>query len=290
MEFKNHLMKTKILIPIDFSKNSLNALIYATELYTNKVCEFYVVNAYYRSGFSADSLLIPKPDDDTLHKMRSASENNMDSVKKYLESLPKDWAHTFHFYSEFGSLLDVLKDQVEKKDIELIVMGAKGENNSQNLVYGSRTVSIMEKVRNCPVLVIPHNTQSKYPNEIVFPTNYATHYKHAELNHLIEISKISHAPVRILHVTNANELSIEQKENKELLKEIFTGIEYTFHTLTGNEVELGLRHFVESRQSGMIAFINKKHKFFDSIFSKPLVKDMGNAMIVPILALHDLNG
>ena len=64
-------MKTKILIPIDFSKNSLNALIYATELYNNKVCEFYVVNAYYRSGFYADSLLIPKPDHDTLNEMRS---------------------------------------------------------------------------------------------------------------------------------------------------------------------------------------------------------------------------
>ncbi|MEH6406391.1 MAG: universal stress protein [Leeuwenhoekiella sp.] len=280
-------MKPKILIPVDFSKNSLNALDYATELYKNKVCEFFIVNAYYLSGYDADSLLIPKPDDKALNTIKENSQKNIAVVKSHVESQHKNWAHTFHFASVFGPLLQVLTDEVEKKDIELIIMGAKGEQNSQNLIYGSRTVSIMEKVRNCPVLVIPNQSEFTYPSEIVFPTRFTTHFKHAELKHLTEISKIAHAPIRLLYITDKDKLSTQQQVYKELLEEIFEGYEYSFHKLSGVDLETGLNCFMESRESGMIAFINKKHKFFDSIFSNPLVKDLGHAMKVPILAMHD---
>jgi hypothetical protein len=38
----------------------------------------------------------------------------------------------------------------------------------------------------------------------------------------------------------------------------------------------------------MIAFMNKKHHFFGSIFSNSMVKDLGDTANVPLLALHDL--
>ncbi|CAM1359852.1 hypothetical protein TSEDIMI_140017 [Tenacibaculum sediminilitoris] len=46
--------------------------------------------------------------------------------------------------------------------------------------------------------------------------------------------------------------------------------------------------FYESRECDMVAFINKKHVFFDTIFSKPLVKEVGYMLKVPVLVLHDL--
>ena len=38
----------------------------------------------------------------------------------------------------------------------------------------------------------------------------------------------------------------------------------------------------------MNVFINKKHVFFKSILTKPMVKDLGHNARVPVLALHDL--
>ncbi len=38
----------------------------------------------------------------------------------------------------------------------------------------------------------------------------------------------------------------------------------------------------------MIAFINKKHNFFGSIFSNPMVKELGNNPNISVLTLHDL--
>jgi hypothetical protein len=46
--------------------------------------------------------------------------------------------------------------------------------------------------------------------------------------------------------------------------------------------------FVESRSSDMIAFINKKHTFFGSIFTNAMVKEISFYSRVPILTMHDL--
>jgi len=37
----------------------------------------------------------------------------------------------------------------------------------------------------------------------------------------------------------------------------------------------------------MVAFMNRKHSFFSSILSKPLVKELGYHSKVPVLVLKD---
>ncbi len=46
--------------------------------------------------------------------------------------------------------------------------------------------------------------------------------------------------------------------------------------------------FIESRGSDMVAFINKKHTFFGSMLTEPMVKGIGYHSKVPILVMHDL--
>jgi len=146
----------------------------------------------------------------------------------------------------------------------------------------------MEKVRNCPVLAIPGDYILKDPKEIVFPTSYKTHYKENELATLIEIAQLTHAPIRILYIKKDKKLSEKQKENKALLNRIFESVSHTHHELYNVNLQEGVRCFTQSRESEMIAFINKKHNFFGSIFSNPIVKELGNNTNIPILALHDL--
>ena len=64
--------------------------------------------------------------------------------------------------------------------------------------------------------------------------------------------------------------------------------EVSFHKLYDMDVNVGVRAFVLSRESEMIALINRKHNFFGSIFSNPLVKELGTHAKVPLLAMHDI--
>ncbi|MFD2564342.1 universal stress protein [Aquimarina rubra] len=281
-------MKKKILLPTDFSKNAWNAISYAIELYKNEECDFYILNVFNATGYALESMMIPEPGEKTYDEAKERSEKGLAKILERLSFRDDYPHHKFFMISQFNSLLEGIKDLVDKQDIEMVIMGTKGTTNASDIVYGSNTILIMEKVRNCPVMAIPADASYKQPKEIVFPTDYKTQIKRRELQYLIEIAKISHAAVRFLYISNDDALSEEQKNNQKLLKEYFEDIPHTFHILHNVDVKGGLSSFVESRNSDMITFINRKHSFFGSIFSRPMVKDLGYHSKVPVLALHDI--
>ncbi len=281
-------MKKRILIPTDFSKNSWNSIKYAMELYKREYCEFFILHTYFHSGFSNESLLIPKPSEAELGILHTVAEKDMEKLKLQMAYYSENTNHSFNFINEFGQFFDILKKTIEKQDIELIIMGTRGETDNKDFVFGSNAVNVMEKIRNCPVFTIPGSVTFKDPNEIVFPTSFKTHYKQKELGILVEMAKLTNAPIRTLHVHNGKPLSASQKENKALLESILDSVKFTHHQLYDVDLQTAVRCFVQSRESEMIAIVNKKHHLFGSIFSQPMVKQLGLHTNVPLLAMHDL--
>lgn len=281
-------MKKKILLATDFSKNAWNAISYALKLFKDKECDFFILNTFKLSGY-LKGIITPQPGETNYDNAKAESEDGLTRVLRMITYREENNSkHTFSTISVLNNLLDAIKDVVEEKDIELVVMGTKGETDTKSLLFGSNSIDAMEKVRNCPVLVVPQVTDNRPPNEIVFPTSYKTHFKRREFNHLIEIAELSGAAIRILHVSEEDELNEDQLGHKELLEEYFDGLEYSFHSLSDLSVKDALHSFVESRGSDMITFINKKHSLFGSFLTKPLVKDVVTDSDVPVLVMHDL--
>ena len=281
-------MKKRILIPTDFSKNAWNAIKYAMELFNREYCEFFLLHTYFHSGFSNENLRIPKPSEAEQGILRTVAERDMAKLKIQMAYYTENANHTIHFMNEFGQFSDILKNTVEKEDIELIILGTRGETDNKDFVFGSNAVNVMEKIRNCPVLTIPGSVTFKDPNEIVFPTSFKTHYKQKELAILVEMAKLTNAPIRTLHVQKGKSFTAAQKENKKLLESILDSVEFTHHQLYDVDLQTAVRCFVQSRESEMIAIVNKKHHLFGSVFSKPMVKQLGMHTNVPLLAMHDL--
>ena len=281
-------MRHKILLPTDFSKNSMRAINYARELYKNEHCDFYLLNVFSASENIIESLLNMEPGSALYETAKLNSENGLAKVFDMITmSDTHNPKHHFEVISQFNNVIEALKIVVDKKDIEMIIMGTKGETHSRNSAFGSTAIYVMEKVRNCPVLVVPNNAKIKLPKEIVFPTDYKADYKRRELNYLTDIAKKCDATIVVLHV-DEGELDKTQKENRKLLEEILQGTSYKFHTLSHNSVVTAVNIFIESRESDMVAFINKKHAFFGSILTNAMVKELSFHLNVPILALHDL--
>jgi nucleotide-binding universal stress UspA family protein len=280
-------MRHKILVPTDFSKNAWLAIKYATRLYEDEVCDFYLLNVFSAPKNLMDSLFNMVEGSEAYETAKAASEKELTNVVDLLKmSASEHSQHTFKTISKFNDVVETIKNVVEEKDIELIVMGTKGESNKKDAVFGSVAIYTMEKVRNCPVLAVPENAPHELPKEIVFPTSYKTHYKRRELQYVTSIAKKCNANIAVLHISD-RELNKSQKERQELLKEIFEDNTYSFHTLPLNSINDAINIFVDSRDSDMVAFINKKHSFFGSILTNPLVKEV-TFFKVPVLVLHDL--
>ena len=279
-------MDKRILIPTDFSKNALNATRYALDLYAKLNCEFYFLNVFRPDSYTTNSLLIPEPGSALYEASKLESEEGFIKLMDMLELHHDNPKHTYHTISTFNFLSEAMKQTIANNDIDLLVMGTKGASGGRGVIFGSNTVNTMEKVTACPVLAVPEEVRFSPLKEIVFPTNYKSAFKRSEMKCLIEIAKMHEASIRFLYVNKKPELTETQEYNKQLLDDILETEKHSFHSLSKKNIAESLTTFVESRDSDMIAFINHKHFFFGSVFSKPLVKEIGYDATVPILALH----
>ncbi|WP_299396910.1 universal stress protein [uncultured Gelidibacter sp.] len=283
-------MKRRILLPTDFSVNATQAINYAIELYKDEACIFYLLNVFFIDSNNIESLMNMEPGNGFYEVSKAESLENLDKVMNELIFSEKgNLKHSFQTISMCNHPLEAIKTVVEDKDIELIVMGTRGETNSRSKIYGSNALNVMEKIRNCPVIVVPQLAKIVLPKEIVFPTSYKTPFKGSSLKYLTDIAKSCQASIKVLHIMVENELSAKQLSKKEQLENYFDDVNHSFHFLKNISVPVAINCFIESRESDMVAFINKKHSFFSSIINQPLVKGIAYDSRVPILVMHDLS-
>lgn len=279
-------MNRRILIPTDFSRNALNAVRYALDLYQGDTCDFYLFNVYQRQ-FSTANMSVPETGEPGYETSQDHSQEQLQKLLQQVRLHEDNPKHQFHTIQQFNSLVEGIRDVVAAKDIDLIVMGTKGATGSETLIFGTNAVNVMEEVRDVPVLAVPSGYAFVPPREIVFPTDFKSSFKRKELYPLMNIAKTHGSVIRVLHIRKEPALSSKQQANKALLEEILATVDHEFHELSDIKLHEGIGAFIESRGSDMIVFMNRKHKLFGSILSQPLVKKIGYSYDIPMLALHE---
>ncbi len=137
----------KILVPTDFSDNAYSALYYATRLFKNEPCRFYILNT-----LDPDSVLVTSKKD---HQLVNESKERLTEVFHTIVRDTEDFDHSFEIISTTEKLLDTIEETVKNKGIDIIVMGTKGATGAKGLFIGSNTANIIQKIKCCPVLAVP---------------------------------------------------------------------------------------------------------------------------------------
>lgn len=276
-----------ILLPTDFSSNSLNAIHYAIALFNKTPCNFYLLNVFKIPYLTNEALL--ENDASQLAKLESdlydSSQIGMEEIVKKLKIKVKSY-HQFMLLSDYNLFMNSVKNFIKEKNIDLIIMGTKGATGAKEMFMGSSTGDVIMKT-NCNVLAVPENASFSIPKEITFPTDFKIPYKKADLDQLVEISEMYQSSIRVLLFDNKEFLDEEQKINKKALHGYFKNIEHSYHTLTNTDFEEALNCFTQSRGNiDMIAIIAKHYNFFQRLFFKPKVEALSFHTKTPLLVLH----
>jgi len=276
-----------ILLPTDFSNNSLNAMNYAMELFKDTPCKFYLLNAFKIPYLTNEELL--ENDMKQLAKLEKelfdSSKKGMEDILKKLE-LKASAAHKFELHSDYNLFMNSVSNYVKEKNIELIVMGTKGATGAKEIFMGSNTGDVIMKAR-CDVLAVPENANFEVPKEITFPTDYRIPYRKEDITLLLEITEKYQSNIRVLLFSDKQVLDEEQKVNKKSLNNYIKKINTTYHTLTNTDFEVALNCFTQSRGNiDMIAIIAKHYNFFQRLFFKPKVEELSFHTKIPLLVLY----
>jgi len=276
-----------ILLPTDFSNNSLNAIHYAIALFNKTPCNFYLLNVF-RIPYQTNEILMEN-DVNQLAKIEAdlydSSQKGMQEIVKKIKIKVKSY-HQFHLLSDYNLFINSIQKYIKEEDIDLVILGTKGATGAKEIFMGSNTGDVIMKT-DCNVLAVPENASFSIPNEITFPTDFKIPYKEEELAQLLEISKMYQSNIRVLLFNNKEYLDEEQKSNKKTLHNYLEKIEHSYHTLTNTDFEEALNCFTQSRGNiDMIAMIAKHYNFFQRLFFKPKVEALSFHTKIPLLVLH----
>jgi nucleotide-binding universal stress UspA family protein len=277
----------KILLPTDFSDNSINAIRYAIELFRDEACTFYVLNVY-RVPFLTNPDISYFDNQNLVHIEKSLQESSIINLNKLLDSIRENSGskHDFKTISKYNFLVDAVKEVIKEEGIDLIVMGTKGATGAKEIFMGSNTGDIIMKV-DCNILAVPERVTYSDPKEIAFPTDFRIDYTPDELECLTSIARKNDAFLRVLHIQNYP-LNKHQNENREKLENLLKDkVNYRFYTLTNIDFDTALNCFTQSRGDiDMIAIIARHYGFFERLFFRPKVEELSFHTKVPLLVLH----
>ena len=276
-----------ILLPTDFSENSLNAIKYGLALFKNTPCNFHLLHVTLISNYTTGDLPLIVNNTTIEKALLDQAKTALENLLKDIKKLSKNTNHKFFTISSYNNFTDAVKKNIDEKNIELIIMGTKGASGLSEIIIGSNTGDLITKVK-CPALIIPEKAVYKNPEEIAFPTDYNIFYQSKILNSITELAKMYDSSIRILHIAKKDEtLTASQLENKEFLNNFFMDEKHSFHRITNKKVEAGVQCFVESRNIDMIIMVAKNLSLFQRILFKPTVEEISYHIEIPFLVLHE---
>ncbi|WP_027392451.1 universal stress protein [Aquimarina latercula] len=276
----------KVLIPIDFSDNSYNALQYAKVLFNNEDCTFFLLNVY----ISNPSNLLSEEYNDTM--LNGMSDESEESLKDFLNIVIKESdnpKHHFEMVSKANTLIKAINAILVSKKINCIVMGTKGAKGAKEIFLGSNAVKVINGVDDCPVIVVPQNYITKTPSVISFSTNFKRSFYEDELKLLVEVALANGAKINIARIMQEEYLNNDQKINKETLKTLLKDLDYIFCKIDVKTSETeALKEFAKQTESDLISLIHHKHNFFQRLTEEDVVDKISFNSPVPLLILPEL--
>lgn len=274
----------KILLPTDFSENSWNAIAYALQLFKNETCTFYLLNTYTPAVYQVEYVLVEPAQFGLIDSVKENAKKQLSDFEARIQKEFKNPKHTIETRLAFNTLIPEIKDMVAEKNIDYVVMGTKGATGAKEILFGSNTVHVFKNVK-CPIIAIPDGFDFEKPHEILFPTDYEIDYKDRHINPLINIISLYNTRVNILHVSYGRDLSETQKTNKKTLEKYFENNAYLFHNVSNQEVSAAINNFQLKNRINLLVMINNKHSFFENLFFKNTINQIGFHLNVPFMVI-----
>ncbi len=187
----------RILLATDFSAQSAAAAPFAA-----------LLADYYDAEIFAAYVIPAEPKADA--RMPSEPEQSEEAAEAQMQLFLRQHLQTDarrHIVIERGRIWDVLADVIQKKGIDLVVLGTHGRRGLGKLMLGSVAEHIFQMAP-CPVLSIGPRVRKSWGSEgklakILYATDLAGESVKA-LPHALSLAQVSGAELMLLHVPEAS--------------------------------------------------------------------------------------
>jgi nucleotide-binding universal stress UspA family protein len=275
-------MKT-ILVPLDFSETSDNALEYAVGIANELNAKLVLLHTIQMPVASYEL----EPVALTINSNIEFNTNLLnDKANKILALYP--FIAPISSNVEMGDLNNNIKNYVNEKNVDLIVMGITGKSsNISKVVFGSNAISVSKKSE-VPVIIVPNNCRYSGIKNIAYACDYKEHLEGS--NDLIEIKNIAEifkALLNVIHIIPDGHLLSEiEVETDDYIESQLENVLHRTFIFPRNNIVNTILSFIKKQKVDLIVMEQANHSFFHELFYPSVTKEIAFSSNVPVMAIN----
>lgn len=272
----------QILFPTDFSEPAKGAFLYALKVAKEIGANIIVLHSY-RGDFG-----VPVPEV-MAYQMLEARKEEAEHKMAAFAKLASDCGFndvSIRTVVEMGLAMDVIVDYTatQEENIDLIIMGTKGEHNVTEVIFGSVTTGVIANAT-CPVLAIPEGANYKDIKTIV----YATDFKSDTLDSVKEAATIAALFDAELHCVRVDTKKKDGSSEMTAFNELIAQLPQSpirLAEISSDTIAHGLDVYVHEQGIQLILMSRPQRGLFESIFHRSVTKQVALHSTIPLLVFR----
>ncbi len=268
----------KIIVPLDFSDCSIEALKVAADIARKANAEVVMTHWFYRSiigvGINVDAKQGEKYTQEVSKKMTALAESS------YLKG-----TKTSQLIIKNKDVIDVLNSK-ELKEGELIVMGTSGASNLKEMMMGSNAQKVVRNAE-CPVLALKEYVSIDQITDVIFASDFSDQESVVAYKKLVPLFEFFNARVHLFKVITPSyfedgKLSDEKMRSFRESAGVTDAISKIYNHYTPEE---GITDYAQEYDNAIISIATKGLKGFLHFMSGSISEDLVNKLNKPILTI-----
>ncbi len=276
----------KLLVPTDFSPNSLRAVDYAVQLARHSqagICLVHTCNEILENAFAGQQAITNEYNESILNRARQQLSNLQTSIQD-----TEQLTVTTHIYE--GAIRPGIQKAVRELDADLVIMSTLGHAGLREWIFGSHTAGIISH-SDVPVLAIPLEYEWSWPKKLL--VTIRDRDEAGLLYPAFRLATAFGAEVQVVLFTDEDERTAmgfmedarELTVLEEALHRLYPAAHITTAHLSGHHFLETLQEHIEKQSIDILAMITHPRSLVSSLFNRSLTRQMAYQSKVPLLAI-----
>jgi nucleotide-binding universal stress UspA family protein len=267
----------QIIVPLDFSDESMNALELAILISSKTKANIQMV---YVVKKSSDFPLLSREEEQRFAKSKFQELQN-----KYEHKLAS--SVVLSYIVKKGKIYEQIVEQVESFEDSIIVVSTHGASGFEELFIGSNALKIITASER-PVIAIKHGIVPRNIRKILLPIDYTMDTRQ-KVPYTVKLARYFGAQVHVMGVTGGSDQDLLQRikswsnQVSEFLDE--NGIENTVTIKRGDNISDMLFEYVNQEKIDLISIMTEQESSFRNFLLGSNAHQLISKSPVPVLCI-----
>lgn len=283
----------RIMVPVDLSPSSANALMFAcriAHLFDANLEVVYVMDSLFEgatpspSGFLSSYRKTMQDEVDAFVK-KTIQQGNVtcppDSSKDAEPGAQAPWLRT---NIAFGFPEEVLDELSVKAD--LLIMGTTGRGNLTRKLFGSVSVAVSKRAH-CPVLLVPPQATYTGFHNLLYASNFES-LDPLTIKQTVAFARRLNGQLHFVHVGQPGEKGVDLEKKLFEINYVYADPEmpFIFSKVVGENVVETLHEYAFEHRIDLFVFVTHQRAFWDDLLHHSISKEMLLHTNTPVMVIH----